>query len=390
MIRERRDFLTLATAAGAGAWIAASWAGRAGASDDDLPFWRRVEARKAARPLSILILGGTGFLGPHTVDYALARGHRVTLFNRGKRNPDLFPGLETILGDRDGKLDGLRGRAWDAVIDNSGYVPRIVRMSAEMLAPTVGQYLFVSSISVYGEAPRPGADETHPVEVVPDPDSEDVQKHYGGLKALCEKAAEAALPGRTTAIRPGLIVGPMDPSDRFTYWPVRVAKGGEVLAPGDGSDPVQLVDVRDLAAFIVSCVEDRSFGTFNAVGPERELTMKAMLEACRKGSRSDATIVWVASSFLSEQQVSPWSDMPAWVPGTGETAGFARVDVRRALAKGLRFRPILETAKDTLAWWGTLPPDRKATPRAGLDAEREAKVLAAWRQRDSRSKMSGR
>src|SRR5512138_1103393 len=230
----------------------------------------------------ILILGGTGFLGPALVEAARAAGHAVTLFNRGKTRPELFPDVEKLRGDRDGKLDALRGRAWDAAIDTSGYVPRLVGMSARLLAPSVSTYLFVSSISVYGDRVPAGADETAPTAPLEDPSSEDVGKHYGALKAASERAAEAAMPGRVVVVRPGLIVGPGDPTDRFTYWPVRLDRGGEVLAPGDGADPVQLVDVRDVAAFLVLLAAPGEAGAYNAVGPAERLTMRALLESTRR------------------------------------------------------------------------------------------------------------
>lgn len=389
MNEDRRRFVKTAAAAGAGAVVVSALGSRGFANEPEgLPVWRRPETSRAPKPMKILILGGTGFLGPHTVDYALARGHQLTLFNRGKRNPGLFPDLETILGDRDGKLDGLAGRTWDAVVDNSGYVPRVVKMSADLLAPSVGQYLFISSISVFGESPKPGADESAPTEPLTEPDSEEIMKHYGALKAACERTVAASLPGRATTVRPGLIVGPLDPTDRFTYWPVRLARGGEVLCP-PADDPVQVVDVRDLAAFIVRCLEDRNFGIYNATGPEKEMTVRAMLEATRKAAKSEATLTYADAAFLEKHEVSAWQELPAWVPGTGETAGFSRIDCRKAIAKGLRFRPVGDTVEDTLAWWNTLPADRRATLKAGIAPEKEAKVLAAWhvaKAEESRSK----
>jgi 2'-hydroxyisoflavone reductase len=381
MTGHRRTFMKTAVAAGAGVVVASQLAGRLFAADEPegLPVWRRPQASKAPKPLKILILGGTGFLGPHTVDHALARGHEVTLFNRGKRNPGMFPNLETILGDRDGKLDGLKGRKWDAVVDNSGYVPRIVKMSADLLGPNVGQYLFISSISVFGETPKPGADESAPTEPLAEPNSEEIMKYYGALKAACERAAEASMPGRATTIRPGLIVGPLDPSDRFTYWPVRIEKGGEVLCP-PAADPVQVIDVRDLSAFIVKCVEDRNFGLYNATGPEKELSMKAMLESTKKAAKSDAALVFTDAAFLEKNEVAAWQELPAWVPGTGDTAGFSRINCKKAIGKGLRFRTIEETVEDTLKWWKTLPDERRAKLKAGLAADKEAKVLAVWKE----------
>jgi 2'-hydroxyisoflavone reductase len=303
-------------------------------------------------PLRILILGGTGFLGPHFVEAARSRGHVLTLFNRGRRAPDLFPGVETLQGDRDGGLDSLRHGSWDAVVDNCGYVPRIVRQSAELLASRVGRCVFVSSISVYADMSEPGRDETADVLRLPEDEreSEEIGKHYGALKALCEEAVEDAMPGRVARIRPGLIVGPGDPTDRFTYWPARLARGGEILAPGDGSDPVQVIDVRDLAEWMIHAVETDLTGIFNATGPAHELTMREMLEACRVPG-VDATTTWAPWPLLEKQDVAPWSDMPAWVPPVGEHAGLGATDCRRAIAQGLRFRPISETARDTLTWW---------------------------------------
>jgi 2'-hydroxyisoflavone reductase len=334
---------------------------------------------KAAAPRRILILGGTGFLGPALVEAARARGHALTLFNRGKTRPHLFPEVERLQGDRDGKLDALKGRRWDAVIDNSGYVPRLVRASAELLAPNVGRYLFVSSISVYRDDLAPGSDETAPLATTADPASEDVRANYGALKALCEQAAEKAMPGRTAVVRPTLIVGPDDPTDRFTYWPVRLARGGEVLAPGDGEDPVQVIDVRDLAAWMVSLVERDVKGVFNAAGPKERLTMKAMLEACQAGTGARPPLTWVPAAFLEAQQVAPWMDMPSWIP-RGPDAGMSQVSNARAVAAGLTFRPLADTARDTLAWWKGLPEERRAKLRAGLSADREREVLEAWRK----------
>ncbi|MFY0574754.1 NAD-dependent epimerase/dehydratase family protein [Cystobacter fuscus] len=255
-----------------------------------------------------------------------ARGHTVTLFNRGKTRPQLFPDVEKLQGDRDPNkgegLKALEGRTWDAVIDTSGYVPRPVRASAQLLAPHVGQYVFISSISVYKDMTRPGLDETAPVATTSDPANETIgEENYGALKALCEQEAEAAFPGRTTNIRPGLIVGPEDPTQRFTYWPERVARGGEVLAPGDGSDPVQFIDVRDLAEWTLHALDNRDFGVFNATGPTRPLTVRELLEACKQASQSDATFTWADAAFLEQQKVSGWSDLPVWVPSTGDSAG---------------------------------------------------------------------
>jgi len=360
MDRKRREFVK--TAAVASAAVALS---------GTMPI-------EAKGQLKILILGGTAFLGPQIVDAARARGHVLTLFNRGKTNPGLFPDIEKLHGDRDGDLKSLEGRTWDAVVDTSGYVPRIVTMSATLLAPSVKQYVFISTISVYPEDVKPGTAEDGPVATIPDETNEEIGKNYGALKALCEKAATKAMSGRALNIRPGLIVGPGDKSDRFTYWPVRVAKGGEVLAPGDGSDPVQYVDVRDLASFIVLGVEKNLTGTYNATGPAKTLTMKDMLEGIKKGTGGDARFTWVATEFLEKNQVAAWSDMPAWVPGNNGREGFTRINSAKAIAAGLKFRPVAATAKDTLAWFRTLPEDRRGKLLAGITSDKEKEVLAAW------------
>jgi 2'-hydroxyisoflavone reductase len=334
------------------------------------------------RRKSILVLGGTGFLGPHVVEAALARGHAVTLFNRGKTRPELFPTVEKLVGDRDGKLDALRGRTWDAVVDTSAYVPRITRMSAELLAPSVGQYVNISTISVYAKHDVPGADETAPLQTIADPTNEDVKTNYGALKALCERAAEAAMPGRVANLRPGLIIGPGDPTGRFTHWPSRMAAGGEVLCPGDGGTPVQYVDGRDLGAWIVKVIEDGAVGTFNALGPERRIAMKEVLDACHAAAGGKAALTWVDAAFLEQQEVAPWSELPMWFDARGEMAGFGTMSNARAARAGLRFRPILDTARDTLAWLATVPEDQRARlGSTGISREKEAKVLAAWKAR---------
>jgi 2'-hydroxyisoflavone reductase len=273
------------------------------------------------------------------------------------------------------------------VVDTSGYVPRHVQASAALLAPGAKQYLFVSTISVYADNSKPGADESAAVGTLKDPTVEKVDgETYGPLKALCEQAAEKAMPGRTTIVRPGLIVGPGDPSDRFTYWPVRVAKGGEVLAPGTPQDPTQFIDVRDLGAWIVLLLEKNRTGVYNATGPKEPLPMGELLASCKRVSGSDATFTWVPATFLEAQQVAPWSDMPVWVPPVDDMAGFARVGIARATAAGLTFRPVDDTVRDTLAWWRTVPEERRAKLRAGLGAAREAEVLAAWRAEAAKAK----
>ncbi|MFP2906259.1 SDR family oxidoreductase [Pyxidicoccus sp. 3LFB2] len=348
------------------------------------------QAAKADAPKSILILGGTKFLGPALVEFARSRGHTVTLFNRGKTNPGLFPDVEKLEGDRDPNkgegLKALQGRKWDVVVDTSGYVPRMVKASAELLAPNVGHYVFVSSISVYKNLSEYGLNESSPVATVEDETTEKVSEHYGALKALCEKAAETAMPGRVLNVRPGLIVGPDDPTDRFSYWPVRVSRGGEVLAPGDGQDPVQFIDARDLAAWIILNVERKTAGIFNATGPAQPVPMKDLLETCKTATGSDARFTWVDTAFLEKHKVAPWQDMPVWMPRTSEEKGLGRVSIDKAVATGLTFRPTADTVRDTVAWFKTLPPERQAKMGAGVTPEREKEVLAAWHQEKGSAK----
>jgi len=325
----------------------------------------------------LLILGGTRFLGRHAVDAALARGHTVTTFTRGAHDDVLPEGVERMRGDRDGDTAALEGRRWDAVIDTSGYVPRIVGANAELLAPSVDFYAFISTISVYPGFPAVvGLDEDAPVGVSADPSVEEVGgEAYGPLKALCERAVGGAFPGRYAAIRPGLIVGPYDPTNRFTYWPHRVAQGGEVLAPGRPGLRAQVIDARDLAEWAVRMAEERRAGTFNATGPEAPLTLGRVLDEAKRVTGSDATFTWADDAFLARQGVGPWMEMPLWIP-EAEGAGAGMVNCSRALVAGLTFRPLAETIRDTLAWRATQPAD--ATWPAGLAREREAALLAAW------------
>ncbi len=338
----------------------------------------------------ILILGGTAFLGPAIVNRARANGHEVTLFNRGRTNADLFPELEKLVGDRDGNLEALKGRDWDVCIDTSGYIPHMVRDSAELLKGHVGQYIFVSTISVYGDFVQKGIDENFPVgtltaeQIAAARTMRDITgENYGPLKALCEQEAQKAFPGAACNIRPGLIVGPMDRSDRYTYWPVRIAKGGEVLAPEGPDTPTQIIDVRDLGEWIVRCAERDTNGVFNATSRPYAVTMGSLLEGCRKASGSDATFTWADAKFLEAQEVAPWSDLPVWLPLDGENAGHPFVNVDRAVKAGLKYRTVETTAADTLAWWATLDPERRDAPtRSGLSSEREAEVLKAWHQQN--------
>lgn len=324
--------------------------------------------------MNILIIGGTRFLGRHLVGSALANGHQVTLFNRGKSDPTAFPALETILGDREKDLEKLSGRHWDAVIDTCGYVPRIVRMSAQALKDCAESYVFISSISVYAEFSKIGIDESDPVGKLADETVEEITgETYGPLKALCEQAVEQEFPDQTLIIRPGLIVGPYDPTDRFTYWPVRVSRGGLVLAPEKPEAPVQIIDARDLADFIIKLIEQKTTGIFNATGPDYELDFGSLLETCRRVSNSDAVFEWASVEFLAENKVQPWSDMPVWIPETPEDVGHSRVNVSKAIAAGLTFRPLAKTVRDTLDWALTRPKNYQW--RAGLTPERELELL---------------
>lgn len=329
--------------------------------------------------MRILIIGGTRFLGRYLVEAALARRHEVTLFNRGQTNPNLFPQLETILGDREKDVNKLQGRIWDAVVDVAGYVPRIVRLSVEVLKPNVSHYVFISSISVYENLRKIGIDESYPVGKIEDETVEEITgETYGPLKALCEQVVEEIYGERALIIRPGLIVGPHDPTDRFTYWPVRVARGGDILAPQKPEALTQIIDVRDLSDFVIQLIEDNAWGVYNATGPDYELTMGRLLEVCRQVSGSDASVKWASVDFLNQNKVEPWSDMPAWIPDDEEGVGAARVDISKAIGAGLKFRPLEATVRDTLEWAKTLPADHMW--RAGLTAEREAEVLATWKE----------
>jgi len=341
--------------------------------------------RAAAQPRKkILILGGTGFLGPATVEAAMARGHEITLFNRGRTRPGLFPGVEKLHGDRDPKIgegiQALSGREWDAVIDNSGFYPRMVSASARLLAPRVKRYVFISSISVYADNSVEGADETAGLATIADPTVEEMGKdseNYGALKALCERAAEEAMPGRVAVVRPGFIVGPDDPSGRFTYWPVRIDRGGEILAPGAPGDPIQFVDVRDLGEWLVRIAEDGTTGVFHATGPEKRLAWGRLLETCRDCASVPGKLTWVDAEFLERQKDLQF---PIWAPYRGDTRGFHTWKIDRALAAGLRFRPYAATVKDTLAWYKSQPEGGRLK-LAGPAREREAEILAAWRKR---------
>jgi 2'-hydroxyisoflavone reductase len=338
------------------------------------------------KPLRILILGGTGFTGPYQVRYALSHGHKVTTFNRGKTHPGESPNeVEQLIGDRNGQLDALKGRKWDIVIDNPTTLPAWVRDAAQILKGNVERYVFISTVSVYADTNN-GVDETAPLAKYDGPDAykETLEamkasgyKTYGPLKALSEKETEEWFPGKTLIIRPGLIVGPRDETDRFTYWPVRIDRGGEVLAPGTSGDPVQFIDARDLAEWTIRMVENRETGIYNATGPTKPLGIGNMLDEIKGALRSDAKFTWLPAEFLKQQKVEAWSDMPVWA---GDELGLARTKIDRARAKGLTFRPLAETARDTLAWFKSLPQDRQSKLHAGLTPEREAEALATWKK----------
>ncbi|MBI4408562.1 MAG: NAD-dependent epimerase/dehydratase family protein [Gemmatimonadetes bacterium] len=329
--------------------------------------------------MRLLVLGGTRFVGRHVVEAALARGHTLTIFSRGQTHPELFAQVEKLRGDRAGDLSALRDRSWDAVVDTSGYVPRHVRATACLLTDATDHYTFISSIIAYADLNKPGLSEADALAHAKDPEAEEITPEaYGGLKAASEQAAAACLPGRLLAIRPTIIVGPHDYSDRFTYWCRRIAEGGEVLAPGGPERPVQLIDARDMAGWIIALAEERRTGAFNAVGPEHPLMFGELLEECRRVSRSDARFTWVSDDLLAASGVTfDNRQVPFWIP-PGEADGFYRVDNRKAVGAGLRFRPLADTVRDTLEWDAT-----RGEPalRAGLPPEREDALLRDWHTR---------
>ena len=349
-------------------------------------------AEESVKPLRILILGGTGFTGPFQVKYALSRRHKVTVFNRGKTHPGEWPKeVEQLIGDRNGQLEALKGKQWDVCIDNPTTLPAWVRDAAQILKGNVERYIFISTISVYADTST-GPDENAPLAKYEgaDPYKETLEamkasgyKTYGPLKALSEQETQKWFPEKSLIIRPGLIVGPRDETDRFTYWPVRIDRGGEVLAPGNRSDPVQFIDGRDLAELTIRMAENRETGIYNATGPAKELGIGGMLDGIKSALSSNATFAWADAEFLKQQKVEAWSDMPVWA---GDELGLSRANISRALAKGLTFRPLGDTARDTVAWFKAQKPERQAKLRAGLTPEREAEVLAALHKQDGTTK----
>jgi 2'-hydroxyisoflavone reductase len=376
MTTSRRQFLQFSLAAASLAACAPSTRALSGG-----------ERASAPSKKKILVLGGTGFLGPAFVTAAQARGHELTLFNRGKTRPELFPNVEKLQGDRDPNkgegLKALEGRKFDAVLDTSGYYPRMVRASAELLAPNVGQYVYISSVSAYAKNDTPHADESAATATLADPTVETMGKNfenYGGLKRACEEAAEQALPGRVTNVRPGYIVGPEDRSDRYTYFPLRFEKGGEMLAPGSPADPLQIIDVRDLAEWLVVLIENNTTGIFNAVGPEKPWSMGEMFAACKEVTGADTKLTWVPGEFLLKNGEDGEGAIPIWAPALGAYAGMHLRSNAKAVRAGLKFRSPVLTTRDTLAWFKSLPEERRNKPRAGLTPEREAELLSLWAQ----------
>ena len=325
--------------------------------------------------MHILILGGTRFLGRAIVDVAVDRGHTLTLFNRGKTNPQLYPQIEKLVGDRDGALHTLQERRWDAVIDTCGYIPRVVKQSLDVLKDKVDLYVFISSVSAYADLSQP-VDETSPLATMPDETVEEItDSSYGPLKVLCEQAVEAAFPRQALVIRPGYIVGPHDPSDRFTWWPHRVEMGGEMLCPGEPTCKVQVIDVGDLADWTVRMVEEGVAGVFNAVGSQ--ISMGNLLSMCRQVVGSDTRFIWVSESFIEENVADPWRSFPIWVPESEPAyAGMHAVAAGKALAYGLTCRDIEYTVRATLTWDQTRPEDH--IWRTGLTLQEEQLLLVKW------------
>jgi 2'-hydroxyisoflavone reductase len=369
----RRDFLKTTAAATAGAVLAGCASSKASAAEAS------AAPRPARRQLDLLILGGTGFIGPHIVNHAIARGHRVTIFTRGRRQADLPASVIRLEGDRNGKLDALVGKKWDAVIDDSATNPDWVRQSAQLLQDNVGRYLYTSSTGVYYPYLKRGADETWPLKLEAD-DPKDGSASYAIAKGKSENEVRAAFGDRAIVVRPTYIVGPGDTTDRFPYWPVRLARGGETLAPGHRDDPSQFIDVRDLTAFMVKLIEDERSGIYNGVGPRTPMTISQFLEQAKAALNSTSTFTWVDDyDFLRERKI--FALIP-WVLVEGNEYGHMSASNAKSLAAGLTFRPMAETVRDTLAWWrSSVPEERKQKPRFGLTPELEAEALAAWHAR---------
>ena len=328
--------------------------------------------------MKILLLGGTRFLGRHLVNEALDRGHQVTLFHRGVHPAPAEWPVDIIQGDRTKDLALLKGRKWDCVIDTSGYLPGDVARSADILKGHAAHYVFISSISVYEDFSRKNPDEDAGVLLLEDPEERDINTHYGALKAACESAVRERFPA-ALIVRPGLIVGPYDPSDRFTYWPVKFQTQELVLAPGEPDQPVQFIDVRDLAQWIMDNAEVKTAGTFNLTGPARPLTMRAMLQRIEAISGMKGKAVFVPEAFLSEQKIESWSGLPLWIAEEMKMPGHNTVSIQRALDKGLKTRPLEETVRDTLEWYEEEGASHGLS--WGLSPQREKEVLELWEKR---------
>lgn len=383
MAPTRKEFLRLSAAAGGALGLGMGPGALAASAPTPGEGTPPPRAQEAPRRIRLLILGGTGFIGPYQVRYAVERGHEVTLFNRGSGR-EAFPELETLIGDRNGDLASLRGRRWDAVIDNSQQNPDWVELSANFLRDSVDQYVYVSSRSAYADVSRVPMTADAPTWTYEAAGIRPGERlSYGLAKALSERAAQAVFPDRTTILRPGLIIGPDDDTDRFTYWPVRIHRGGEVLAPGDPSDPVQIIDVRDFTEWTIRLAENATAGVFNVVGPRTPRPLAELLYGIRAVTTAETTFTWVDEAFLREMRVRPYAEMPVWRPPS-MGAGFARFDLTPEIEAGLTFRPLAVTARDTLDYHFSRPPERRADLRAGLSAEREAEVLAAWHARGAR------
>ena len=387
MNKERRRFLQASLIGGA---TLMSGCVKSGTESGDA---LAVQGKNQA--LKILILGGTGFIGPHMVREALRRGHEVTLFNRGRTNRTLFPDLELLIGDRNNGLDALKGHKWDAVVDNSGYVPRHVADSARLLSSAVSHYLFVSSVAAYAamsgnstasdyaDVDMPNAEYDSPLVTMPDESVEEGPQTYGPMKVLCERAVTKAMgEDRITILRPTWVAGPGDRSDRFTYWPVRVSRGGEMLVPGTAADKIQIVDVRDMATFVVDSLERRITGIYNMVAPPGSASMGELLVDSQAITDTKVNLTWVDLPFMEANELIRRGvvgrALPIWGPASGDTRSDAIVNGDRSFSKGMKTRPLKETIRDTFSWWQTLPEDRRENMRAGLNADREAELLAAW------------
>lgn len=377
MPTNRRDFIRTASIAG-GLSLLHPLTQSARAAAAPIP--------RAAAPMRILILGGTGFIGPHHVDYALARGHRVTVFNRGRQSSGVPDEVEQLVGDRNSDLTALEGREWDAVIDLPTTLPKWIRDAGAVLKDRTPHYTFISTIGVNADFSGETLTENGPLQQytgTEDPFSFTRLEGplYGPLKAISERETERLYPGRALIVRPGLIVGPFDPTDRFSYWPIRMERGGEVLAPGNPNDPVQMVDARDLAGWVIRNAEARTTGIYNLTGPAETLTIGEMLGAVRGTYGEPMHLTWVPSDFLLEQQVEPWhgagGPLPLWTP-TPQVRALMRADISRALAKGLTFTPLSQTSLDTVTWHHTRPAERREKLQAGMSGERERELLAAW------------